>query len=317
MKDKFNLFSVVSFIAVITLLTFTLKDFNFFTDLLISPTSIQENKVPPSNIFPLMLGTLLLGFVIVLIFRPFSNYLDNSKNTSKLNEYFIKKMQSLEKEIIILKDQNLASTLQITENEKREILKNLKTQFDENLTTDLIVSIENKVKIKKLEDITEKSFDRIKDEISSLNRRGTVNLFIGITLSLLGVLYLILTMSNTIYFTDIEKLIPYLVPRALMVIFIEFFSFFFLNLYRKSLEEIKYFQNELTNLEAKYLGLTLAKESGNFKLLSNALDHLLKTERNFILKKDETTIELEKNKIEAQSSNSTIQALKDIISFKK
>ncbi|TQR61809.1 hypothetical protein [Acinetobacter sp. RF14B] len=226
-------------------------------------------------------------------------------------------MQSLEKEIIILKDQNLASTLQITENEKREILKNLKTQFDENLTTDLIVSIENKVKIKKLEDITEKSFDRIKDEISSLNRCGTVNLFIGITLSLLGVLYLILTMSNTIYFTDIEKLIPYLVPRALMVIFIEFFSFFFLNLYRKSLEEIKYFQNELTNLEAKYLGLTLAKESGNFKLLSNALDHLLKTERNFILKKDETTIELEKNKIEAQSSNSTIQALKDIISFKK
>ncbi|QZM12977.1 hypothetical protein ABVS_2329 [Acinetobacter lwoffii] len=41
------------------------------------------------------------------------------------------------------------------------------------------------------------------------------------------------------------------------------------------------------------------------------------TERNFILKKDETTIDLERSRIESESSNNTIQALKDIISFKK
>ena len=47
------------------------------------------------------------------------------------------------------------------------------------------------------------------------------------------------------------------------------------------------------------------------------LETLNKTERNFILKKDETTIELEKSKIETQSSNNTVQALKDIINFKR
>jgi len=41
------------------------------------------------------------------------------------------------------------------------------------------------------------------------------------------------------------------------------------------------------------------------------------TERNFILKKDETTIDLEKSRIEVQNSNNTISTLKDIISFKK
>ena len=89
------------------------------------------------------------------------------------------------------------------------------------------------------------------------------------------------------------------------------------NLYKKSLDDIKYYQNEITNLEAKYLSLDQSKQSGNFKLLANALETLNKTERNFILKKDETTIELEKSKIETQSSNNTVQALKDIINFKR
>ena len=88
-------------------------------------------------------------------------------------------------------------------------------------------------------------------------------------------------------------------------------------LYKKSLDDIKYYQNEITNLEAKYLSLDQSKQSGNFKLLANVLETLNKTERNFILKKDETTIELEKSKIETQSSNNTVQALKDIINFKR
>ena len=89
------------------------------------------------------------------------------------------------------------------------------------------------------------------------------------------------------------------------------------NLYKKSLDDIKYYQNEITNLEAKYLSLDQSRQSGNFKLLANALETLNKTERNFILKKDETTIELEKSKIDAQSTNNTVQALKDIINLKR
>ena len=60
-----------------------------------------------------------------------------------------------------------------------------------------------------------------------------------------------------------------------------------------------------------------AFEQNNGQVKAKVIEKLMDTERNFILKKDETTIELEKNRIESQNSNNTVQALKDIITFKR
>lgn len=117
-------------------------------------------------------------------------------------------------------------------------------------------------------------------------------------------MYSLLTYQST------DDALTYFLPRISLTIFIEIFSYFFLNLYKKNLEDIKYFQNEVTNLESKYLALLYAFESNNGQIKAKVIEMLMGTERNFILKKDETTIELEKSKIEAQSSNNTIQALK-------
>lgn len=260
---------------------------------------------------------VLLAVITSFVFPRFSNYLDSSQKNNSNSFENLENIQKLEKEVKELKEFKLASTIQITDKEKTDILKRLNSQFEDTITESYIQKLETKLKLKNIEDLTQKSLDRLNNEVLSLGRRGTVNLFLGIALSIFGVLYLITTISNSVSYTEYEKLISYYVPRTLFVIFIEIFSFFFLNLYKKSLEEIKFFQNEITNLEAKYLALTIAEQSGNFKLISSALDQLLKTERNFVLKKDETTIELEKNKIEAQSSNNTVQALKDIINFKR
>lgn len=109
----------------------------------------------------------------------------------------------------------------------------------------------------------------------------------------------------------------YFLPRISLTILIEVFSYFFLNLYKKNLEDIKYFQNEVTNLESQYLAVLYAFEHNNGQVKAKVIEKLMDTERNFILKKDETTIDLEKNRIDAQSSNTTVQALKDIINFKR
>ena len=163
-----------------------------------------------------------------------------------------------------------------------------------------------------------RSISRIKQEIRYLRNTGNIQLYLGVILSISAItLVAEKVFFNLTTYSDINHFLVEILPRAFLLIFIEIFSFFFLNLYKKSLDDIKYLNNELTNLENKFLALYISKENGNFKLLSSSLNELLKTERNFILKKDETTIELEKNKIEAQSSNNTIQALKDIISFKK
>src|SRR5262249_28919193 len=65
-------------------------------------------------------------------------------------------------------------------------------------------------------------------------------------------------------------------------------GFFFLRLYVKNHTDIKYYNNELTNLDVKEAAvrLTLEKKGSVSKLV----DSLSKTERNFVLKKGEMSI---------------------------
>ena len=78
------------------------------------------------------------------------------------------------------------------------------------------------------------------------------------------------------------------VLRVSIALFIQTFAYFFLRLYKTSLEDIKYYQNEITNIESRWLALATAKDKPEF--IKPAIDSLLKTERNFVLKKGESTL---------------------------
>lgn len=62
---------------------------------------------------------------------------------------------------------------------------------------------------------------------------------------------------------DIKDILLYLLPRLFMIIFTELFVLFFLRLYSKGLNEIKYFQNELTNIELKLVAAGVAYVTKN------------------------------------------------------
>jgi hypothetical protein len=85
-----------------------------------------------------------------------------------------------------------------------------------------------------------------------------------------------------------------------LVVFIEIFAFFFLRLYRSSLDEVKYFQNELTNVEMRLVALEAALVLGHSGALDTTINQLARTERNSILKKGESTVDLEKLRAENQ-----------------
>lgn len=70
------------------------------------------------------------------------------------------------------------------------------------------------------------------------------------------------------------------------------FAFFFLATYRRNLSEIRYFHNELTNIQTRTLAVYVAAEKMLDKPLADALKALSATERNFVLKKGETTADL-------------------------
>ncbi|MBM1310736.1 hypothetical protein JQT77_11210 [Sulfitobacter mediterraneus] len=85
-------------------------------------------------------------------------------------------------------------------------------------------------------------------------------------------------------------------PRLSLVLIIELIGFFFLKLYTRTLDDIRYVQNELTNVEAKLIAMDMAILNNHSKGLSEALTQLAQTERNAIIGKNQTSIEIEKQR---------------------
>lgn len=142
---------------------------------------------------------------------------------------------------------------------------------------------------------------RLTNEIRELGRRGNVNLGIGILTTAFGVGVLGAVVWGTL--NDVDdfggKSIMHVILRVSIAIFIQTFAYFFLRLYKTCLEDIKFYQNEITNLDAKLLALYAALGPPERpQLLKYAIEALAKTERNFVLKKGDTTTGLEREKLE-------------------
>ncbi|GAB3040176.1 hypothetical protein [Spirosoma pulveris] len=137
---------------------------------------------------------------------------------------------------------------------------------------------------------------RLTFEIESLNKRGNTNLIIASVTTLAAVTILLYSVLNPLKSANIYELLSYYVPRVSLILLIEVFSFFFLKLYRNSLVDIRFYQNELTNFEFKIMSLKVALFEEDKSLLSSMLTEYSKTERNAVLKSDEaiTTTSLQK-----------------------
>lgn len=86
-----------------------------------------------------------------------------------------------------------------------------------------------------------------------------------------------------------------------------------MRLYKQGLDEIKYFQNEMTNIESKYLALYVASESAVHEGVLNTINLLASTERNFILEKDQSTAHIELKKIESTDNGLILDKISNIL----
>lgn len=112
---------------------------------------------------------------------------------------------------------------------------------------------------------------------------------------------------------DWRERLPVYLLRISVAFFVEVFSFFFLRLYRASLQEIKYFQNELTNIEARAMALEFALLVDDKEIARVLITELVRTERNFVLKKGESTVELELSKAEVRGAREATEVLGKLI----
>lgn len=251
---------------------------------------------------------------IDFIYKSLHNEINALKKTIR-NKTLAGELNSEEKDFIIKETirKNSTDTIKEIFNSESDLLsKNIK----ENLIFDRLIKSSNDI------------IQRLKREISDLRLRANMNLTIGMVITVCGLYLLWSTVSivdssellkqlasegddtNTKFF---KNLILPIVPRILLILFIEVFAYFFLQLYKSGLADIKYFQNELTNVESKLSAIEFSYITNNQDGLKVSIESLSKTERNFILDKGKTTIELEKAKADTELSRSIIKIIPNIL----
>lgn len=160
------------------------------------------------------------------------------------------------------------------------------------------------------------SRERLLKEVDSLNRKANLNLVIGVFTTIGVMAFLMYAGLSNKQFTGWVEFFSFYLPRITLSIFLELFSFYFLALYKSNLSEIKYYQNEITNIEFKATSLKAALFVEDEKGLDMIVSEFLKIERNRIIKKDETSIELERYKSNNEADKLFVQMLPKIESFK-
>lgn len=159
------------------------------------------------------------------------------------------------------------------------------------------------------------SEDRLKDELKSNSKRATINLSIGSAIGIIGIFILVwfvFDLFNGNANTDKTQMLHSIETfgaRLCIVFLIELFSYFFLKLYKDCIERTRYYQNELTNIESKKIAIlasAILEDTQHTKLI---IESMLCVERNFIIPKECTTLELEKIRSNSKSELNIIDAI--------
>lgn len=214
-----------------------------------------------------------------------------------INSVFRKQEKPFDRE-----KQELLKAIKDREELTKSVLKDIQERTKDQIIFDSINEIKDNTSYFAKENSREQLFDklsfRLKQEIASQSRRGVFNLSVGVIAAGIGIWFLYSLLTDYTESGNYINLVSHFVPRVSLVILIEVFAYFFLNLYKRSLDEIKYFQNELTNVKMKYMALKVAVDSNNEKISENLIKVIVETKRNRFLKKGETTVEIERAKIE-------------------
>ncbi len=164
----------------------------------------------------------------------------------------------------------------------------------------------------------EATLERNYREIAALTRRGNLNLVLGVITALIGMAVLsYAALAEQHGGKDFQEFVLRFLPRVSVVAIIELFSYFFLRLYKASLGDIKYFQNEATNIELQFLGLLTALKQNNADLLKEAVQSFLKTERNPLLSGDQRRAEHDLEKLYATPTVLSLQHVAGLMEIAK
>lgn len=145
------------------------------------------------------------------------------------------------------------SQVSLKEGQIDEVVESLKDTIGENLSSSLEERFGDKAigmrEVERASDTYGTAAARLDQEIATLSRRANLNLVIGVLTTAAAVgLLIYMVLGNEQFPSDLSGLLSYYIPRVTIVVFVEIFSYFFLRLYKSNLEEIKYYQSQITDI---------------------------------------------------------------------
>lgn len=196
------------------------------------------------------------------------------------------------------------------------IYQTLKKESIEKNIEEIKSQIVKNEKSIEINDFFESAINKLQKSADKTSTSSTVNLVIGIITSGLSIAILGYSVFS---FNGLgngnEYLLFSLISRVGVSLCIQLLSLFFLKLYKNNLNEIKYIQNEITNIEAKKIASIISldfTEENRMEVIKN----LVNTERNFILDKNQSTIQLEQNKLDNEDFKGHIQVMESLLNIR-
>lgn len=157
-------------------------------------------------------------------------------------------------------------------------------------------------------------------------RRPNALLFVGTIVALAGLIFFVLTLPGSrfgvlmpegaaanITTQDFWPVGLQLLPRLLMLIFIQVLAGFFLRQYRTSMEDFRYYESVLRYREAQYLSYTLRKRMNDERALAKFADELLKEQKIGLLARGQTTTVIETQRAEQNEFTTLYEKLAGLI----
>lgn len=201
-----------------------------------------------------------------------------------------------------------------------------KAKEDDNTKNKTAEETDKDKSLNRMAELVEMATTRLKAEIAQLSKRADIYIIFGSGITLIGGAFLYFTVQELLKVYEISGTqenvgitasdVFSVIIRFSIVVFIEIFAFYYLRLYRNIMENIKYYQNEITNIEMKILSLHALEGSDCSESLKALTTELAKTERNFVIDKNKTTIDLERNKLESDfiksSTDNFVKLIKSV-----
>lgn len=286
---------------------------------------ITQSKMISDEVSLLLPAILILNSIAILLlnYLKTGSALSFTANTS--NQTMLSSVKRFSNQSI-WQDSEKKETCGITlrEQDKHKLLHELETKLlqklsgslQETITPEHTNNAQRRKHMQQLRQQFQQVSNRLINEIESLGRKANLNLVIGVLTTITAVVMLsAIVMKSSHQLTNAE-LVTYYIPRITLSVFIELFSFFFLRLYKASLNEIKYFQNELTTVELKFIAAEKAMMSNNDDVTALVINELVSTERNFKLAPGESTVELEKQKNEQRNNQTQLETIVSLLKTK-